>query len=189
MTEVLAHTELRDAAWKLLEESDLICSAEQVEQAIVAVAAGLTERYADQFPVVLCVMNGGVFFCGKLLPKLVFPLTLDYVHASRYGAGLSGREVVWRMLPQDVVAGRHVIIVDDILDAGETLRAIRDKVIERGALSVSIAVLAEKRLDQAKPVTPDFAGLTLPNRFVFGCGLDVAGVWRNLPTIHAMKDA
>ncbi len=177
------------AAWKLLEEADLIASAEQVEQAIVSVAAAIGARYAEQFPLVLCVMNGGVFFCGKLLAKLAFPLTLDYVHASRYGEGLTGRDIVWRMLPSDNVAGRHVIIVDDILDAGVTLGAIRDKVLEKGALSVSLAVLAEKHLNREKPVAPDFLGITLPDRFVFGCGLDAGGFWRNLPAIYAMKGA
>ena len=125
----------------------------------------------------------------KLLAKLAFPLTLDYVHASRYGEGLTGRDIVWRMLPSDNVAGRHVIIVDDILDAGVTLGAIRDKVLEKGALSVSLAVLAEKHLNREKPVAPDFLGITLPDRFVFGCGLDAGGFWRNLPAIYAMKGA
>jgi hypoxanthine phosphoribosyltransferase len=178
-----------DRAWRLLDEADLICSAEQVEQAIVEVAARISAAYAERFPLVLCVMNGGVFFCGKLLAKLAFPLTLDYVHASRYGEGLSGRDIVWRMLPPDSVAGRHVIIVDDILDAGVTLRAIHDKVLEKGAASVTVAVLAEKHLDQAKPIAPDWLGLTLPDRFVFGCGLDAGGFWRNLPAIYAMKGA
>jgi hypoxanthine phosphoribosyltransferase len=174
-------------AWKIFNEADLVCSADEVGQAIVNVAAQITSRFGTRFPVVLCVMNGGVYFCGRLLTLLHFPLTLDYVHASRYGSNVSGREVIWRMLPQDVVASRDVIIVDDILDAGETLRAIRAKVLERGAASISIAVLAEKDLGRAKPAVADFVGLRIPNRFVFGCGLDVAGFWRNLPAIYAVR--
>jgi hypoxanthine phosphoribosyltransferase len=177
----------QEKAWKIFDEADLVCSAERIDQAIVEVAARITSCYERRFPVVLCVMNGGVFFCARLLSLLHFPLTLDYVHASRYGAQVAGREVTWRMLPQDVVAGRDVLIVDDILDAGQTLHAIRGKVLERGAASVSMAVLADKVIDRPKPVAPDFVGVTIPDRFVFGCGLDVSGFWRNLPAIYAVR--
>jgi hypoxanthine phosphoribosyltransferase len=175
-------------AWRILEQAELICSADAVEQAVVGLAARITQRFASSFPVVLCVMNGGVFFCARLLTRLHFPLSLDYVHASRYGAGLTGKEVAWRMVPQQIVRGREVIIVDDILDAGQTLLAIRDKVLACGAASVTLAVLAEKTLGQPKPVVADYVGLSLPNRFVFGCGLDVAGFWRNLPAIYALRE-
>ncbi len=111
-------------AWSILESADLVCSAERVEQAIVAVAAALTENYRDRFPVVLCVMNGAIFFCGKLMGLLRFPLTVDYVHATRYGDATSGGNVQWRVEPSDTVRNRDVIIVDDILDAGVTLGAI-----------------------------------------------------------------
>ena len=179
----------RAKAWKIFDEADLVCSAEQIDQAIVDVAARVTDCYAARFPVVLCVMNGGVFFCARLLTLLHFPLTLDYVHATRYGPGVAGREVTWRMLPQGIVTGRDVLVVDDILDAGETLKAIRNKVMERGATSVAVAVLAEKMLERKKPVVPEFVGVNIPDRFVFGCGLDVAGFWRNLPAIYAVKDS
>lgn len=174
-------------AWNIFANAELVVSAERVDQSIVAVADAITERYRERFPVILTVMNGAVFFCGKLLPLLRFPLTLDYVHASRYGDATSGGEVKWRMLPQDLVRGRDVIVVDDILDVGETLAAIRRKVLEQGAASCAIAVLANKNVGNSKPVAPDFVGLEIPDRFVFGCGLDVSGFWRNLPAIYAVK--
>ncbi len=175
-----------EKAWKIYHESELVVSAERIDQCIVNVAERVAERYRDRFPVILCVMNGAVFFCGKLLPLLRFPLTLDYVHASRYGAATAGGEVQWRMLPQELVRGREVIVVDDILDAGETLRAIRERVIEQGAQSCAIAVLANKLTGKPKPVEPDYVGIDIPDRFVFGCGLDVGGFWRNLPAIYAV---
>jgi hypoxanthine phosphoribosyltransferase len=178
-----------DKAWDILAHAELVCSAERVEQSIVDVAARITEAYRDRFPVVLCVMNGAVFFCGKLLPMLRFPLTFDYVHASRYGAQTSGGRIHWRMLPQPVVRDRDVIIVDDILDAGETLRDIKAKVSAAGARSCAVAVLADKRLDRPKPITAEYVGVEIPNRFVFGCGLDVSTYWRNLPAIYAVKGA
>lgn len=176
-----------DKAWEIFEAADLVCSAERVEQGIVAVAAALTERYRDRFPLLLCVMNGAVFFCGKLIPLLRFPLSLDYVHASRYGAQTDGGAVHWRMLPQPIVRDREVVIVDDILDAGETLREIKEKVLACGARSCAVAVLTNKLTGKDKPLRADFVGVDIPDRFVFGCGLDVSGYWRNLPAIYAVK--
>lgn len=176
-----------EIARNILHDAELVCSAERIEQSIVEVAQRITAAYEDRFPVVLTVMNGAVFFCGRLLPLLRFPLTLDYVHASRYGDATAGGVVSWRMLPQDLVRGRDVIVVDDILDVGETLAAIKAKVLERGASSCAIAVLADKAIGRSKPVTADFTGVELPDRFVFGCGLDVSGFWRNLPAIYAVK--
>ena len=174
-------------AWSIFESAELVCPAERVEQAIVTVAAALTERYRDRFPVVLCVMNGAIFFCGKLMGLLRFPLTLDYVHATRYGTGTSGGSVQWRVEPSDVVRNRDVIIVDDILDAGVTLRAIREKVMAAGAATCTIAVLTNKLTGTEKPLRAEFVGLDIPDRFVFGCGLDVSGYWRNLPAIYAVQ--
>ncbi len=174
-------------AWSILDNAELVCSAERVEQGIHAVAAAITERYRERFPVVLCVMTGAIFFCGRLMGLLRFPLTIDYVHATRYGAQTSGGTVHWRVEPPAVVRNREVIIVDDILDQGMTLHAIKEKVMAAGAASCSIAVLTNKLTGQEKPLRADFVGLDIPDRFVFGCGLDVSGSWRNLPAIYAVK--
>jgi hypoxanthine phosphoribosyltransferase len=176
-----------EQAWRMLDEAELICPAEEVDRAIDRLAAEITARFRDAYPLVLCVMNGALFFCGKLLPLLRFPLHLDYVHASRYGADIDGRQVRWRMEPGDMVRGRAVLVVDDILDAGDTLAAIKAKVCERGAASCQVAVLTDKLTGRPKPIVPDFVGLRIPDRFVFGCGLDAYGSWRNLPALYALK--
>jgi hypoxanthine phosphoribosyltransferase len=177
-----------EQAWKMLDEAELVCPAEEVDRAIERLAAEITARFRDAYPLVLCVMNGALFFCGKLLPLLRFPLHLDYVHASRYGAEIDGRNVRWKVEPGDMVKGRAVLVVDDILDAGDTLAAIRAKVLERGAMSCHVAVLTDKLTGRPKPIEPDFVGLHIPDRFVFGCGLDAYGSWRNLPAIYALKE-
>jgi len=176
-------------AWQMLEEADLLVSGEEVERAIRRIAGELTASFRDRYPLLLCVMNGAVYFCGQLLPLLRFPLHLDYVHASRYGSGIEGQQIVWRAHPPDSVKGREVIVVDDILDLGETLAAIKTRVLELGATGCHIAVLTEKRKPGPKPVAADFLGLEIPDRFVFGCGLDAYGSWRNLPAIYALKGA
>lgn len=176
-----------EQAWKMLDDAELVCPAEEVDRAIDRVAAELTARFRDAYPLVLCVMNGALFFCGKLLPLLRFPLHLDYVHASRYGSDIDGRNVRWKVEPGEMVKGRAVLVVDDILDAGDTLAAIKAKVLERGAASCHVAVLTDKLTGRPKPIEPDFVGLRIPDRFVFGCGLDAYGSWRNLPAIYALK--
>ncbi len=144
-------------------------------------AREITARLADSFPLVLCVMRGGVIFTGQLLPQLRFPLELDYVEVTRYGISTRGGELSWRMAPGQAVAGRAVLVLDDILDEGHTLAAIREKLVALSASRVVIAVLSEKETGRPKPVKADFIGVKLPNRYVFGCGMDVKGAWRNLP--------
>ena len=175
-------------AWRMLETADPVASEDEVERGIRNVAAQITAAFSERYPLLLCVMNGAVFFCGKLLPLLPFPLHLDYVHASRYGDDVAGTGLRWRAEPRESVKGRAVIIVDDILDVGETLAAIKAKVLQLGATSCHVAVLADKATGKKKPVTADFVGVSVPDRFVFGCGLDAYGSWRNLPAIYALKE-
>jgi hypoxanthine phosphoribosyltransferase len=136
---------------------------------------------------VLVVMAGAVVFAGQILPLLHFPLDLDYVHASRYGKETAGGALEWRVAPPASVRDRTVLLLDDILDGGTTLLTIRDRLREQGAARVLSAVLLEKMIPAGKPIAADFVGLRIPDRFVFGCGMDAKGYWRNLPEIRAMK--
>jgi hypoxanthine phosphoribosyltransferase len=173
--------------WKMLDEAELVCPAEEVERAIRRLAGEITAEFRDRYPLVLSVMNGALFFGGQLLPLLRFPLHLDYVHATRYGEAIDGRQVRWKVEPGEAVRGRAVLVLDDILDEGDTLAAIKARVLERGAASCRVAVLTEKLKRTPKPIAPDFVGLRIPDKFVFGCGLDAYGAWRNLPAIYALK--
>jgi hypoxanthine phosphoribosyltransferase len=175
-------------AWAFLENSDPVSSAEEVQAAIARIASEIEARLANTYPLVLVVMGGAVVFAGQLLPKLRFPLHLDYIHITRYGAATRGAAAEWRVRPSESVKGRTVLVLDDILDHGETLRAIRDGLLEMGARAFYSAVLVEKELGRQKPFAADFVGLRIPDRFVFGCGMDAKGFWRNLPEIRAMKD-
>lgn len=173
---------------RYLDESEELFSAVQVEAAIAKIAGEITQALAGTEPLVLCVMSGAALFAGQILPLLRFPLEFDYLQASRYQNTTSGsHEITWRTLPGDNVRGRTVLLLDDILDEGHTLAAVSKKCLEAGASRVLIAVLTEKDTGKAKPIRADFVGLTVPNRYVFGCGMDVYGWWRNLPSIHALK--
>lgn len=175
-------------AWGLINQADLLVGATEVELALDHLAASITDALANRMPLALCVMGGAVVFTGKLMPRLGFPLEFDYLHATRYRDGTRGGEIEWSALPRKEVAGRCVLLMDDVLDEGHTLAAAKAKLLEMGAAEVWIAVLAEKDLGHAKPVTAEFVGLTLPNRYVFGMGMDAYGLWRNLPAIYAMKE-
>jgi hypoxanthine phosphoribosyltransferase len=178
--------ELKDA-WAFLDNSDLVSGAAEVQAAIARLAAEIQARLGDRYPLVLVVMGGAVVFAGQLLPQLRMPLDLDYIHASRYGAATKGGGIGWRVAPPAGVRGRAVLVLDDILDGGQTMAAIRDRLLELGANSFHCAVLVEKILKTSKPIVADFVGLKIPDRFVFGCGMDAKGFWRNLPEIRAMR--
>jgi hypoxanthine phosphoribosyltransferase len=177
-----------EQARRLLAEAELICPPAAVEEAIARLAAEISARLADANPLVLTVMTGGIYFAGQLLPRLAFPLECDYVHATRYRNTTAGHDIEWVAEPRTPVAGRTLLLLDDILDEGVTLAAVKARLLEQGARECLAAVLSEKRLARPKPVAADFVGLTLPDRYVFGCGMDVRGAWRHLPAIYALKE-
>ena len=139
------------------------------------------------FPLVLGVMGGAVVFCGQLLTRLKFPLEFDYMHVTRYGSKDEGGKIEWKVIPRSNVAGRTVVVLDDILDEGETLAHVKQRLLDMGAAEVVLAVFADKDIGKSKPVKADYIGLTLPNKFVVGYGMDAYGYWRNLPSIWAIK--
>lgn len=176
-------------AQQALANSEIIFSEQQVQTAVSRIGKEITAALAESHPLVLSVMGGAVIFTGQLLPLLNFPLDFDYVHVSRYGNKLQGGELKWKVAPHENVRGRIVLVVDDILDEGETLHAVKQRVMELGATRFYSAIFADKLNGKAKPIKADFVGLQVPDRFVFGYGMDIHGAWRNLPAIHATKDS
>ena len=172
---------------QIYAEADCLYDRSQVEQTITRMASEITERIADKNPLVLTVMSGALIPAGILLSQLDFPLHIDYIHASRYRGDTSGGELHWRVAPRFEVAGRCVLIVDDILDEGLTLQAILKWCWEQGADEVFSAVLVEKKHARNVGVDADFVGLEIPDRYVFGYGMDYMECLRNAPGIFAVK--
>ncbi|MES2771431.1 MAG: hypoxanthine-guanine phosphoribosyltransferase [Pseudomonadota bacterium] len=172
----------------LLSKAELIHSAADVAAATTRVAAEITEKLADTHPLFLCVMSGGVPFAAQLMTQLAFPLDFDYLHVTRYSQDSKGGPLSWRAAPWTEVKGRTVLVVDDILDQGLTLAAIRDRLLKQGARACYTAVAAEKMNGKTKPIRADFVALSVPDRFVFGYGMDIDGAWRNLPALYAMPE-
>ena len=175
-------------AKELLAGAEVIHSAETVAAAVTRVAGEITEKLGDTNPLLLCVMSGGVPFAGQLMTQLHFPLEFDYMHVTRYGQETSGGALSWRAAPWTSVKDRTVLILDDILDEGVTLAAIVERMKQLGAKACYTAVATDKLNGKTKPIKADFVALTVPDRFVFGYGMDVRGTWRNLPAIYAMKE-
>ncbi|MBS1188710.1 MAG: hypoxanthine-guanine phosphoribosyltransferase [Rhodocyclaceae bacterium] len=172
----------------ILAAAELIYSKEKVQAALDRVAGEIADALSERNPLVLCVMTGGIIFAGQLLPRLEFPLDFDYLHVTRYGMETQGGKLSWRSAPWTPVKGRTVLVVDDILDEGVTMAAIHDSLKRLGAAEVLTAVFADKLNGKNKPIKADFVALTVPDRYVFGFGMDVKGAWRNLPAIYALKE-
>ena len=177
-----------ESLWKVLSSAEMVCSAEQTTAAVRRLADEIARQMAERFPLVLSVMGGGVVFTGQLLPLLHFPLEFDYIHVTRYRGTMQGGTIEWKVEPRRSLEGRVVLVVDDILDEGHTLAAIRERLLLQGATAFYSAVFADKDIGRSKPIRADFVGVTVPNRYVFGFGMDVEGAWRNLPAVYAVKE-
>ena len=159
----------------------------EVEDAINVLAARVSTALSDRNPLLLCLMNGGLVFAGKLLTRLDFPLQIDYLHATRYRNNTHGSELDWHRLPMLSMNGRDVLIIDDILDEGKTLAAVIEHCRAQRAASVLTAVLVDKFHERkVSNICADFVGLTVEDRYLYGYGMDYRGYLRNAAGIYAV---
>ena len=173
-------------ACDVLARADCLHDRREMAFALDQLSVRMTVALGEMNPLLLCVMTGGMIVTAELARRFRFPLTIDYLHATRYGDSLTGSEVTWLARPTSALEHRNVVLVDDILDRGNTLAAARAWVAEQGAASVLTAVLVDKAVDAPRPVTADFAGVRADDRYLFGCGMDWHGYWRNLPEVYAL---
>jgi len=173
------------AVWS---RAELLHSEEAVEAALDTMAQQIRRRLSESDPLLLPIMVGGMVMAGKLLPRLRFPLRLDYIHATRYRGQTRGGELHWIQHPHQPLTGQTVLLLDDILDEGITLAAIAAATRERGAREVLSAVLVEKLHDRGNGFAADFVGLQVQDRYVFGCGMDYKGYLRNAAGIYAVAE-
>jgi len=174
-----------EEARKIHSSADLLFDQQAVDQGIAELATKVARDYEDNFPLVLCVMNGGLYLTGQLLRHWDFPMTIDYVHATRYRLATLGKDVLWKAYPQNEIKDRHVIIVDDIFDQGYTLEEVKSYCIKHGAKQCSSVFLIRKSHDRKKAnIQPDYVGLECGDCYVYGAGMDLNGHFRNLSSIH-----
>lgn len=179
---------MRDDYDGILRRAELLVDEAEVERALDELAAGIRRDLGEHDPVVLAVMIGGLLPAAWLLERLAFPLQLDYIHATRYRGGTRGTpELEWVIRPRTSLQGRHVLVVDDILDEGYTLAAILEECRDRGAASVRSAVLVDKQHPRRyKSLQADYVGLRLEDRYLFGCGMDYHEHHRQHRAIYAL---
>lgn len=179
-----------DLGWAL-EHSDVVVPADVVETSIERMADEIRADY-DAPPLYLTVMHGGLPFAARLAMALGargLDLEFDYLHATRYRGATQGADLVWKHRPATPLAGRRVLLADDILDEGHTLAGIIEWCRAEGAADVRVAVLAVKVHDRCvEGILADYVGVEVPDRYVFGYGMDYHEQGRNLPAIHALKD-
>lgn len=173
-------------AQAILRNADLLVAAAEVDAAYDRLALRIGADYQGRLPLLLCVMNGGLYATAEISRRLGIPFELDYLHATRYRGATQGGGLIWKRQPDTPLEGRHLLVIDDILDEGHTLVAIRKALLEFNPASLKVAVLSEKLHDRrAGGAHAEYIGLSLPDRYVFGCGMDVKEYWRQLPAIYA----
>ena len=181
--------ELREEAISVMASADCLFERAAVEAALERMALAINHDMAGSNAVVICVMNGGLVASGLLLPRLDFPLHLDYLHASRYRERTSGDHLHWKVDPAQSLAGKDLLLIDDILDEGRTLEAIVEFCRAQAPASIRTAVLVQKEHDRGVRPPVDYVGLKVPDRYVFGYGMDYKGYWRNAPGIYAVTES
>lgn len=183
------HWQLQQEVARVAAGAECLYTRQQVEAALDLMAADVAERLQDSDPILLCVMLGGLVTTGLLATRLGFPVQIDYLHVGRYADKTRGGELVWYRRPSLDLAGRSVLIVDDILDEGCTLAALQAFCTDQGVGRAWSAVLTEKRHDRRLPgIRADFVGLEVADRYVFGYGMDYKGYLRNMPGIFAVGE-
>ena len=175
-------------AEEALSTAECLFTLEQVESALDRMGERIAEKISQSDPLVLAVMNGGLIPAARLLSRFDFPLRQDYVHATRYRENICGKTLSWVRKPVVPMRGRTVLIIDDILDEGYTLEALVNSCQEKGASAVYTALLCEKMHDRGCDIQGDFVALQVPDRYVFGYGMDYKGYLRNAPGIFAVAD-
>lgn len=173
--------------YSLPENSSLIYSPEQIDAIVEHMAQQIESDLSAEDPIVIPILIGGAFTAVRLCSHFRFPYEVDSVRVARYGPDLAGGELHWYARPCLELDGRHILLVDDILDRGITLHAVERELRRMNAAAVSSAVLIRKQLDPGiqRPAV-DYVGADAPARYLFGCGMDLDGRWRGLPALYAV---
>lgn len=175
-----------------LTQARQLYNLQEIDAALEQVASQLNARFADLPPgesvILFSVLQGGLVTTGHLLPKCNFLIELDYVHATRYRNQTLGSELEWLRHPVNSLKDKTVILVDDIFDEGITLAAIRQYCNEQRAKEVvSVVLLDKQHKRKAADFEPDYVALRIPDKYVFGFGLDYRGHYRNAPGIYTLE--
>ena len=169
------------------EEVHVMISEEEVDARIQEMAKKMNEDYGDTPLHLICVLKGSVFFCCELAKRLTMPVSLDFMSASSYRDGTTSGELVIKKDLDEDIEGLHCMIVEDIIDSGNTLALTKKMLQGRNPASLKLCTLLDKPARRETPVEVDYTGITIPDAFVVGYGLDYAQKYRNLPYIGVVE--
>jgi len=171
------------------EKIEILIKKEEIKKRVKEIALQITKDYKGKKPVLVSILKGGGFFIADLARKIKLDVSIDYIETSSYGKGTepTGNVKIIKDLSQPA-AGKDVIIVEDIIDTGYTLEAVKKLMEVRGAKSVKICVLLDKPSKRKVSVEVDYLGFEIPDLFVVGYGIDYAERFRNLPYIAVVKN-
>ena len=169
---------------------EVLVDEETVQRRVAELARRISDDYRDRQPLLVCVLKGGIVFLVDLIKRIDIPHEIDFLAISSYGSGAresTGAVRIIMDLEQDI-AGRHVLIVEDIVDSGRTLHYIYSLLAPRGPASLRVCALLNKFERREVDVPLDYVGFDIPDKFVFGYGLDLDERFRNLPFVGVLKD-
>lgn len=182
-------TDRWEEATAVLQQAECLYDGDALAEIYDRMAAEISATLGGTNPVILSVMLGGLVPAAELIKRLSFPFELDYLHATRYHGETTGGELVWKVSPETDLFGRDVLVIDDILDEGATLSAVLTAIDAQGAASVRTAILLVKQHDRCQAdVAADIVGTHVPDRYVFGAGMDYKGYFRQLPAVYACAE-
>ncbi|MGM9637554.1 MAG: hypoxanthine phosphoribosyltransferase [Eubacteriales bacterium] len=167
--------------------ASVMYSAEEIRERISSLAAELKKEYADKNPLVVAILKGSVMFYADLTREMDFPLNMEFMSVSSYGSGTISRELRFRKDLDHPIEGRHVLLVEDIIDSGKTLYVLKNRLLERNPASVKICALLDKKARRVSPIDADYVGFPCEDEFVVGYGLDYDEKYRNLPYVGILK--
>ncbi len=169
--------------------SSVLLTHQQIAERTAQLGEAVSRDYQGKELTAICVLKGAALFFSQLVQEIKLPVTLDFIQVSSYGKStVSGGKLAWLKQPEFPVAGKHILLVEDILDTGFTLWNVRQKLLGQGAASVKICTLLDKPARRKVPqIQADYAGYTVPDAFLVGYGLDYDEKYRNLPYIGVLK--
>ena len=166
----------------------VLFSEEELHRRVAEIAAEIDRDYAGREPLLVSVLRGSFVFMADLVRQIHLPCTVDFMAVSSYGGGTSssGQVQITKDLSSDIT-GKNIIVVEDILDSGNTLSYLLKVLEQRSPASIRLCTLLDKPERRAKPITADYVGFSIPDAFVVGYGLDYDEKYRNLPYIGILK--
>tara|TARA_B100000768_G_scaffold35290_1_gene33890 strand:+ start:1602 stop:2147 length:546 start_codon:yes stop_codon:yes gene_type:complete len=175
----------------IINDSEILYSCDEIKASISNIADTINEYFKDAKDkvTVLPVMKGAIPFAGYLIPQLSFNTNIEYIHVTRYHQNKGTKDCNWIYKPNNsAVKNKDILVLDDILDEGVTLLNINNKLKSMGARSIVTAILFNKKINKNKSTSANFIGLEVPNKFVYGFGLDFKGDGRNLPNLYSFNE-